>query len=181
MPNRLPSLVLVVAACGATRADSPATFADVHQLLQARCAKCHGEKVRKADLDLTTPAGLLKGGKSGKVVVPGKPDESPLFEKVHSGAMPPKKEGGLAAAEVDLIRRWIAAGAIVPEAEPRPAALTQHDVLPILLRRCPTCHGAHRREGDLDLRTRAAMLRGGKSGPAIVPGQPEKSRLIEKV
>jgi mono/diheme cytochrome c family protein len=181
MPIRLPSLVLVVAACGAARADAPATFTDVYQLLQSRCAKCHGEKVRKGDLDLTTPAGLLKGGESGKVVVPGKPDESPLFEKVHSGAMPPKKEGRLAAAEVDLIRRWIAAGAVVPQAEPKPAALTQHDVLPILLRRCTTCHGPHRREGDLDLRTRAAMIRGGKSGPAIVPGKPDQSRLIERV
>src|SRR3954471_22619309 len=138
MPTRLPSLVRGVAACGATRADSPATFADVHQLLQARCAKCHGEKVRKADLDLTTAAGLQKGGESGQVVVPGKPNESPLFEKVHSGAMPPKKEGRLEAAEVDLIRRWIAAGAVVPSNEPKAAALTQHDVLPTLLPRLHT-------------------------------------------
>src|SRR5581483_6805603 len=38
----------------------------------------------------------------------------------------------------------------------------------------------HRREGGLDLRTKSAMLRGGKSGPAIVPGKPESSRLIQK-
>ena len=51
-------------------------------------------------------------------------------------------------------------------------AVTQHDVIPILLRRCTACHGLHRQEGGLDLRTKAAMLRGGKSGPAIVPGKP---------
>ena len=45
--------------------------------------------------------------------------------------------------------------------------LTQHDVLPILLRRCTVCHGIRRQEGGLDLHTRATMLRGGKSGPAI--------------
>src|SRR6185369_1858393 len=108
MPYRFLLVVAIVSAAAA-RADTPPAYADIQKLLQARCAKCHGEKVRKADLDLTTAAGLLAGGESGKVVVPGKPDESPLFEKVHSGAMPPKKEGRLSAAEVDLIRNWIAA------------------------------------------------------------------------
>jgi hypothetical protein len=64
---------------------------------------------------------------------------------------------------------------------PPGAAVSQHDVVPILLRRCTVCHGLHRQEGGLDLRTRAAMLRGGKSGPAIVPGKPEASRVIHKV
>src|SRR5579885_589101 len=94
--------------------------------------------------------------------------------------MPPKKEDRLSAAEVDLVGRWIAAGAVVPKA-PAPVAVTWNDVLPILLRRCTVCHGKHRQEGGLDVRTRAALLRGGKSGPAIVPGLPEKSRLVEKV
>jgi mono/diheme cytochrome c family protein len=180
MSVRFPSIVLLVALGPAVaRAETP-EFADVHKLLQARCVMCHGEKVKKADLDLSTAAGLLQGGESGKVVVAGKPDESPLFEKVHSGAMPPKKTDRLAEAEIDLIRGWIAAGAVTCAAEPKTVALTQHDVLPILLRRCTVCHGARRREGDLDLRSRAAMLRGGKSGPAIVRGQPEKSRLIER-
>src|SRR5205085_5134793 len=108
-----------------------------------------------------------------------------LYEKVHEGAMPPGKKDRLAKAEVEAIRRWIAAGA-------RPgaggggkalagAAPSQHDVLPILLRRCTACHGRHRQEGGLDLGTRSAMLRGGKSGPAIVPGKPEASPLIRKL
>src|SRR5262249_29821865 len=57
----------------------------------------------------------------------------------------------------------------------------QHDVIPILLRRCTICHGLRRQEGRLDLRSRAAMLRGGKSGPAIVPGKPEESLLLKKI
>ena len=181
MPSRIRVAVLLAAiGPGLARAEAPPTFADIQALFQAKCVRCHGEKVRKGGLDLTTPKGLVRGGESGKVASPGKPDESLLFEKVHAGEMPPKKEGRLAAAEVELIRRWIAAGAVTPEAEAK-AAVTQHDVLPILFRRCTTCHGAHRREGGLDLRTRAAMLRGGKSGPAIVPGRPEKSRLVERV
>jgi cytochrome c553 len=178
--SRIQVLVLF-AAVGVSPAwaDGP-SFAEVQAIFRAKCVRCHGEKVHKADLDLSSPAGLLRGGESGKVIVPGKPDESPLYEKVHTGAMPPKKEDRLAATEVDLVRRWIAAGAIVPDAGPA-TAVTWNDVLPIFLRRCTVCHGKHRQEGGLDVRTRAALLRGGKSGPAVVAGQPDKSRLIEKV
>src|SRR5688500_15632205 len=104
MPHRV-SLLVILLGVAAARADAP-SFADISKILQARCVKCHGEKARKADLDLSAPAGLLRGGESGKAVVPGKPDESPLYEKVHSGAMPPKKEDRLSAAEIDTIRRW---------------------------------------------------------------------------
>src|SRR5262249_60634705 len=57
----------------------------------------------------------------------------------------------------------------------------QHDVLPFLLRHCTACHGLRRQEGGLALRPRAAMLRGGKSGPALVSGKPEASAIIQKI
>jgi mono/diheme cytochrome c family protein len=156
---------------------------DIRPLLQGKCARCHGQKPRRADLDLTTPAGILRGGESGPAVVPGRPDESPLYEKVHGGTMPPGKKDRLGEAEVDVLRRWIAAGAPFgpgPDGEAG-TALTQHDVLPILLHHCAVCHGPRRQEGGLDLHTRAGMLRGGKSGPALVPGKPEESPLVRKV
>ncbi len=162
---------------------APSFTKDIRPLLQAKCLRCHGEKVRRAELDLRTLAGILEGGESGPAVVPGKPDDSPLYEKVHGGAMPPAKKDRLKAAEVETIRRWIAAGAPAGEGDSsRPVApeVNQHDVLPILLRRCTVCHGRHRQEGKLDLRTKASMLRGGKSGPAIVPGKPQASLLIKK-
>jgi hypothetical protein len=59
--------------------------------------------------------------------------------------------------------------------------VSQHDVLPILMRRCTVCHGARRREGELDLRTRASILRGGKSGPAIDLAHPDDSRLLKRI
>jgi hypothetical protein len=64
---------------------------------------------------------------------------------------------------------------------PRDRPVTQHEVLPILLRRCTVCHGLRRQEGGLDLHTRAGMLRGGKSGPAVVPGRPEASLLLRRI
>ena len=65
--------------------------------------------------------------------------------------------------------------------EPSPKALNQHDVIPILLRHCTTCHGLRRQEGGLDLRTKAAMLAGGESGPAMVPGKPGESLLVARI
>src|SRR5689334_19113309 len=54
---------------------------DVRPVFRAKCGRCHGETTRKADLDLRTAAGVLKGGESGAAVVPGRPDKSLLFEK----------------------------------------------------------------------------------------------------
>jgi hypothetical protein len=58
---------------------------------------------------------------------------------------------------------------------------SEHDVVPIMLRRCTVCHGLRKREAGLDLRTRAGMLAGGKSGPAIVPGNSSESLLIQRI
>ncbi|HEY7156673.1 MAG TPA: PSD1 and planctomycete cytochrome C domain-containing protein [Gemmataceae bacterium] len=97
--------------------------------------------------------------------------------------MPPGKTSKLAPAEVEIIRRWIVTGAqfTSESATPSRPAITQHDVLPILIRRCTVCHGPRRQEAGLDLRSRAAMLRGGKSGPAIVVGKPEQSLMLKKI
>lgn len=168
---------------GDTTAQAPRFETDVLPLFQAKCLRCHGEKAKKAELDLRTRAGILKGSESGSVLQPGKPQESPLYEMVHGGRMPPGKSNKLSPAEVEIIRRWIVTGArfISESAAPPRTEITQHDVLPILLRRCTVCHGPRRREAGLDLRSRAAMLRGGKSGPAIVLGKPEKSLLLKKI
>lgn len=156
---------------------------DVLPLLQAKCLRCHGEKAKKAELDLRTRSGILKGSESGPVVLPGKPEDSPLYEMVHGGKMPPGKTDKLAPTEVETIRRWIETGAhfASDQASDSQTTITQHDVIPILLRRCTVCHGPRRQEAGLDLRSRAAMLRGGKSGPAIVPSKPEESLLLKKI
>ena len=178
----LTILSFLLAGPAALAADTlaPSFAKDVRPLLEAKCVRCHGGKVKKADLDLSTPAAVLKGGESGPAVVPGKPDKSPLYERVHKGEMPPAKKDALAAAEVETLRRWIADGAKVPVGSAE-IALTQHDVIPIMLRHCTACHGRHKQDAGLDLRTPAAMLRGGKSGPAIVPGKPEVSLVVTRI
>ncbi len=174
------AFLLFTLVCGTSTiaADAPTFERDILPLFKAKCLECHSAKAHKADLDLSSAAGVLKGGESGTVIVPGKADESVLFEKVHEGEMPPAKKDRLTSAEVETIRLWIEAG-LSTDAAFKP--VTQHDVIPILLRHCTVCHGRHRQEGGLDLRTVSSMKKGGKSGPAFVPGKPEMSRLIQRV
>lgn len=55
------------------------------------------------------------------------------------------------------------------------------DVKPIFEGRCLKCHGAGKLKGGLDLRSKAAVLKGGDTGPVVVPGSAEKSRLFEVI
>ncbi|MCH7689274.1 MAG: hypothetical protein IH899_21805, partial [Planctomycetes bacterium] len=52
---------------------------------------------------------------------------------------------------------------------------------PLLGKHCFECHGPKKQQAGLRLDSREAMLKGNETGPAIVPGQPNKSRLIEVV
>ena len=52
------------------------------------------------------------------------------------------------------------------------------DVKPLLASRCVSCHGPDKAEGGLRLDSREATLKGGDSGPAVVPGKPQKSLLL---
>src|SRR5271155_678581 len=56
-------------------------------------------------------------------------------------------------------------------------------VRPILVENCYSCHSqaAKKNKGGLQGDSRAALLEGGDSGPAVVSGDPDKSRLIEAV
>ena len=57
----------------------------------------------------------------------------------------------------------------------------ENDVRPLLLERCVKCHGAKKSESGLRLDTRAMLLKGGDSGPAIMPGDPEAGLLIKAI
>jgi hypothetical protein len=85
---------------------------EVRPILAKNCFKCHGpdEKTRKAKLRLDVP-----GAPSG-VVVPGKPGESELIARIFSDdpdtvMPPPSTKVTLTAAQKDILKRWIAAGA----------------------------------------------------------------------
>ena len=133
-------------------------------------------------MNLSSLEGVMKGSESGPVIVPGKPEESRLYQMVRDGKMPPGKTH-LTEQQLAAIRTWIESmsGGSVQVAAAPPEEVTEHDVIPIMYLRCTVCHGLRRQEGGLDLRTRASMLKGGTSGPAIVPGHPEKSLALKRI
>jgi Protein of unknown function (DUF1553)/Protein of unknown function (DUF1549)/Planctomycete cytochrome C len=54
-------------------------------------------------------------------------------------------------------------------------------VAPILERRCVHCHDGATHKGNLSLSTAAAVFKGGDSGPAVVPGKPDESLLLDMI
>ena len=152
---------------------------DVLPVFKAKCAGCHNPKSPKAELDLTSAAGVFRGGESGEILDHSKPEDSLLYDMVHEKLMPPKGKPQLSDRELELIESWIKTGARASAASV--TSVSQHDVLPILFSRCTVCHGLRTQEAGLDLRTKALMLKGGKSGPAIVPGKPHDSLLLKRI
>jgi mono/diheme cytochrome c family protein len=181
--GRRISGVAVLFCLGLRASHAAPLFEDtVAPLLKARCVECHNPSTRRGELDLSSPAGLRAGSESGPVFVAGEPEKSLLYELAHRGEMP-KKGDDLSHDEVELIRAWIAGGAEFREVPP---TLTkspphQHEVIPLMLLRCAACHGAQRQDGGLDLRTPASMRAGGTSGPAFVAGDPDASRMIQRI
>ena len=57
----------------------------------------------------------------------------------------------------------------------------QHEVWPIFKRHCIGCHSAQKTKGRLRMDDVAALLKGGKTGPLFVAGQPDDSFLIEQI
>ncbi len=75
----------------------------------------------------------------------------------------------------------LAAPAAAQNRPPDAETFFELKVRPILAGRCFKCHGGDKVSGGLRVDSRAALLKGGESGPAIVPGQPDKSLLIRAV
>jgi hypothetical protein len=57
----------------------------------------------------------------------------------------------------------------------------EKSVLPIFAAKCLNCHGDKRQRAGLDLRTKAALLKGGETGTALKPGSLKESILWEKI
>src|SRR5262249_22082754 len=111
----VPLTILLAAACPLRAQDSPSFARDVRPVLAKYCMECHNPRSLKGKLDLETYQGLKKGSSGGEVVVPGKPDESPLVLLVEGKETPkmPPKEARLQpkAKDIAVLRAWVAAGA----------------------------------------------------------------------
>lgn len=114
--------ILAFTLCGPSTAlaDEPIDYLkSIKPLLETKCYSCHGVLKQEAGLRLDTRPQMIKGGDSGTVLVPHKPDASIIVERVmadEDSRMPPPEDGAaLKPDDVELLRRWIEQGARAPE------------------------------------------------------------------
>ncbi|HTB79357.1 MAG TPA: c-type cytochrome domain-containing protein [Opitutaceae bacterium] len=114
---RLSGALLAFTALEGRAADSPPVFTGIVEPILARtCVSCHGEKKQKKNLRLDSLAAIMKGGKDGAVVVPGKADDSDLVQRLHldltdDDHMPPKSKTQMSDKEILILEWWINSGA----------------------------------------------------------------------
>ncbi len=87
----------------------------VRPLLVERCAECHNAKNPESGLSVESRESLLRGGKLGPAIAPGKPKESLLISAVNHDEflkMPPKDK--LSTTDLLALSKWVASGAPWP-------------------------------------------------------------------
>jgi mono/diheme cytochrome c family protein len=100
----------------AVRADPPSLAAKARAVLAAHCASCHDGGKAKGGFGYTLDRERLIARQK---VVPGKPAESELYDRVRTGDMPPAEaKRRPAEADVAVLKEWIEAGA--PDWQPAP-------------------------------------------------------------
>jgi hypothetical protein len=106
----------VVAVAAVARAEDKIDFTkQIRPIIADSCYKCHSEKKSKGKLRLDTLEAFEKGGKDGKVIVPGAPDKSDLYRRItlskdDDDVMPPEGDP-VPKDKQALIKQWIAQGA----------------------------------------------------------------------
>ncbi len=113
---------LALAAEGVDFAES------VEPIFEAKCYACHGEQQQLGQLRLDSRSVAMGSGPSGPRIVPHKPEESSIFQRVagigEGNRMP--MGGELSDEEIAAIRSWITQGAVWPEGSGTQAGLDQH-------------------------------------------------------
>ena len=103
-------------------------------ILRNRCISCHGPSTQTNGLRLDRRNAALRGGYSGRAILPHDSAQSPLILRISSGLdgfrMPPAG-ARLTAEQVGILRRWIDQGAPWPQAQPatdlrRPSVAASH-------------------------------------------------------
>ncbi len=181
---------------------------EIAPILKEKCLQCHGEDAR-GGLRLDTFAGMKRGGQTGPLLLIGVPLRSLIIAKlVDPNPMRRMPRGGeaLEREEIELIALWITQGAKFdgedetaaigasleekkPELPPVKVAMAdgtekvsfKKDIAPWMLETCIGCHGPNNPRSGIHLDKTGHLMRGGESGPVIVPGKPEESRLYQLV
>lgn len=180
----------------------------VAPMLVGKCGNCH-VTAAKGQFSMATFTSLMRGSKSGAVVLPGKGNGSRIVEVIESGDMP-RGGGSVAKEELAMLSKWIDQGAkfdganpgdslaglappgaakMMPEAALSVVAATgkesvlfSRDIAPVIAENCVGCHGTQNNPGgQLRLESFTALLKGGTSGLCVQPGKPAASLIVRKI
>lgn len=186
----------IVLWLGCDRADaapeSTKLAEQVRKIFEQRCLACHGapsEKVR-GDLRILDFTALTAAER--KLVVPGKPNESTLLERVDSNdddlRMPPPPEKSLRDDERQLIRKWIADGAAIwnePSGAPKSSGTVKPDPAKLAAQakavfrsHCFECHGATTTNAGIRILDHQSLVLKKKK---VIPGRPEQSHVFRVI
>jgi uncharacterized membrane protein len=116
LPAPLKHVSLLQTAQATTAPPNSFYSKHIYPVFDANCVVCHGESKVKGGLRLDSYGALMKGGRDGAVIMPGHPDKSLLLQRVtlpadHKQFMPADGKPPLKAADILLIKTWIAQGA----------------------------------------------------------------------
>jgi len=96
-------------------------------ILKANCYRCHAGMNHRGGLNLQTQAGMMKGGKNGRDVIPGDPDRSLLVTLMrhqgpaeHPMPMPPAPRAKVSDGDIAVVARWVREGALMPADKEKP-------------------------------------------------------------
>jgi len=125
MTGRMCVMLVVLSLGGILRAEPIDYERNVRPLFAAKCAACHGALEQQANLRLDAIQLLKAGGDGGPAVIAGDLAGSLVWRRVTAAhaaeRMPPEGEGEhLSAAQLEVLRNWIEAGAPGPATEPVP-------------------------------------------------------------
>ncbi|HLY12533.1 MAG TPA: PSD1 and planctomycete cytochrome C domain-containing protein [Planctomycetota bacterium] len=142
--SRIGLFVLLLAA---PLQQAPVEFErDIRPIFRASCLKCHGAEGKpKGQLRLDLRAAAFRGGAGGKVIVPGKSTESPLYKLLvdpDDDARMPQKAPRLSPEAIGLVRRWIDEGASWPE-ETNRGDVTPWSLRPLVRPAVPAARWGH--------------------------------------
>jgi WD40 repeat protein len=99
------------------RTDPVSYDKEVEPIFYKRCVTCHSGSVKEARFDIASYEGLIKGGKRGTSITPGKSDASTLYKLItrqQKPFMPPKGEDPITPDEIAIVKLWIDQGAKAP-------------------------------------------------------------------
>lgn len=179
---------------------------EVAPILKANCLRCHSEAQASANLRLDKFSMIVMGGRSGVPVTPRLPARSILALRLiaeNDQQRMPKGGAKLPDADIMTIARWIEQGANFDGTD-REAAIGdstvvkkppvkvvmadgsetvsfRNEIAPWMVNICVGCHSGNNPRGEFKFTTFEELLQGGPTGDTIVPGDPDKSYIVDLV